>query len=305
LGQANRYRSFFWPAVLILAGLVALLVNTGQITADRVVQLVTLWPVVLIVVGLEIVVRRTLRGPVGDLAAALIIVLAVVGSATYVAIAPSPAATHSLDASAAAGDLRQASLEVNAGGARITVSGGSDIGSDLYRAHIQFPGQKPDVSLDRSSGRVVISERNTNFFGFQTGSFVLQIQLNPGVRWTIAENTGASTDTIDVTHMQVAGITINTGASTENITLGAPSGSVPVEINGGALTVRLHRPPGAEAGVSVSGGAITLTVDGHGSHAIGSLSQETPGFAGAADAYRIRVNGGACTVTLDRTTQSG
>ena len=35
----HRYRSFFWPAVLILAGVVALLVNTGALSADRLYQL--------------------------------------------------------------------------------------------------------------------------------------------------------------------------------------------------------------------------------------------------------------------------
>ncbi len=39
-----RYRSFFWPAVLILVGVVALLVNTGQIALDRLVLLTDLWP---------------------------------------------------------------------------------------------------------------------------------------------------------------------------------------------------------------------------------------------------------------------
>jgi hypothetical protein len=295
----NRYRSFFWPAVLILAGLVALLVNTGQITSDRLVELVILWPVILIVVGLEIIVRDTLRGPVGDVAAALVVVVAVIGSATYVAVAPNPSAAHSLDASAPVGDLHQATLEINAGGARISVASGSDIGSDLYRAHIQYANEKPDIGFDRSSGLVIISEHNENFLGFQTGPFVLDIQLNPEITWTITENTGASSDTINLPHVQVAGIKVNTGASTENITLGQPSAVVRVEINGGALTVHVRRPSATEASVSVSGGAINLTADGHGSHGIGDLRYQTSGFSGAASAYDVRVNGGACTVTLD------
>ena len=49
-----RSRSFFWPAVLILAGIVALLVNTGQIPVDRLAQLVDLWPLILVGVNLHI-----------------------------------------------------------------------------------------------------------------------------------------------------------------------------------------------------------------------------------------------------------
>src|SRR5438309_571558 len=40
--RTYRYRSFLWPAILILAGVVALLVNTGRIPVDRLYQLVNL-----------------------------------------------------------------------------------------------------------------------------------------------------------------------------------------------------------------------------------------------------------------------
>src|SRR2546430_12459030 len=55
--------SFFWPAVLILVGILALLVNTGRIPIDRLLQLADLWPVILIVIGLEIIIRRSVHGP--------------------------------------------------------------------------------------------------------------------------------------------------------------------------------------------------------------------------------------------------
>src|SRR3989442_974343 len=85
-----RYRSFFWPAILILGGVVALLVNTGQIPVDRLYQLVNLWPVVLVVIGLELIIRRTVHGLTGDVAAALIVLIAVVGAAAYVTVGPPP-----------------------------------------------------------------------------------------------------------------------------------------------------------------------------------------------------------------------
>ncbi|OLD92656.1 MAG: hypothetical protein AUG84_00750 [Chloroflexi bacterium 13_1_20CM_4_66_7] len=85
-----RYRSLLWPAILILAGIVALLVNTGRLPVDRLYQLVNLWPVILVVIGLELILRRTVRGLAGDLAAALIILIAVVGAAAYVTFGPNP-----------------------------------------------------------------------------------------------------------------------------------------------------------------------------------------------------------------------
>ena len=89
-----RYRSFFWPAVLILAGIVALLVNLGALPVERLILLVSLWPLILIVIGLEIIVRRGFHGTAADVAAALVVILAVAGAAAYVAINPSPAASN-------------------------------------------------------------------------------------------------------------------------------------------------------------------------------------------------------------------
>jgi hypothetical protein len=299
-----RYRSFFWPSVLILAGVVALLVNVGVISIDRLILLVSLWPLILIVVGLEIIVRRGFHGTSADVAAALVVILAVAGALAYIAINPSPTATNKLDVSAPVGELHQASLGVNAGSATIDVAGGSDLGSLLYRAHVEYPGPKPDITFDGSTGALRISQ-NTNFpFGISSGRFSLSVQLNEEATWTVTENTGASKDRIKLPNVRVSAITVNTGASSEEMVLGQPNGIVPVDINGGALTVHIHRPSGAEASVRVSGGADSLDADGHSQHGIGDLRYDSSGF-GASDGCRITINGGACTVTVDTATQSG
>jgi Domain of unknown function (DUF5668) len=299
-----RYRSFFWPAVLILAGVVALLVNIGAFPVERLILLVNLWPLILIVIGLELIARRALQGRNADMAAALVVILAVVGAAAYIAINPSSTATQQLDSTAPAGGLQHASLEVNAGSATIDMTAGSDLGSQLYRAHIEYPGSRPEITFDKTSGAVTISQRSNYPFGIANGRFGLSIRLNSDVQWTITENTGASKDTINVAHVKVSGITVNTGASLEELTLGPATGVVPVEINGGALTVHVHRSSGTEASVRVSGGADSLTADGHSQRGIGDLGYESSGFNAGSNGYRIRVNGGACTVTLDTTTES-
>ena len=297
-----RYRSFFWPALLILAGIVALLVNVGQIPVDRVFQVVNLWPLVLVVIGLELIIRRLLHGVTGDVAAALVVLLAIVGAATYVAVAPNPAANETLDASGQLGDVQSASLEINAGAATIKISSDSDVGTDLFKAHIAYSGTKPDVTFDASSRKLTISQRGNNFLIFQSRRFELDLQINSKVTWAVKLNTGAATSTLDLSHVQLKSLSLSSGAARDEITLGPASEAVPVEIDGGALTVKIHRPQGTEASVDVSGGAVSLDADGRGLHGIGHQSYESPGFSNAANGYRIEINGGACTVTLDTAT---
>lgn len=295
-----RYRSLLWPGILILIGVFALLVNVGLVPVERLDRLVDLWPLILVVIGLELLVRRAFQGAMAEIAAVLIVAMAIVGAAAYVALGPAiPTGTQSLDVSDKVGSLSHATARVEVGGAVITMQGSSSIGDDLYRAHIEYSGSKPDVSLDTSSGEVQISQSSTSGFLFQSRRFVLTLQLNASVPWSIAVDSGAASDVFTLSTVHVMSIDVNTGASKEDITLGHPSGTVPIKVNGGALTVNVHRPPGAAASVSVSGGAASLRFDGRQSKSVGTLTAQTGDYDHASDRYQIQVDGGASTVTVD------
>ncbi len=297
-----RYRSFFWPALLILAGIVALLVNLGQVPVERVFQAVNLWPLILVVIGLELIIRRLMHGVTGDVAAAVVVLLAIIGAATYVAVAPNPVASQALDASGRLGDVQTASLEINAGAATVKISSDSGVGTDLYKAHIAYSGTKPDVTFDASSRKLTINQRGNNFLVFQSRRFELDLQINPKVTWAVELNTGATTSTLDLSQVKLKSLALNSGAARDEITLGPASEIVPVEIDGGALTVHIHRPQGVAASVDVSGGAVNLNADGEGMHGIGHQGYKSPGWLHAMGGYKVEINGGACTVTLDTAT---
>lgn len=295
----RHYRSFFWPVVLILAGVVALLVNAGVISTDRLTLVVDLWPLILIVIGLELIARRALQGAAGDVAAVLIVLIAAGGALAYVAFAPNPNTAHKLDTSADVGSLDHASLQVEAGAATITVTASNSIAGDLYRAHVEYSGTRPDVILNRSNGTLRISQGSAPFF--QSRHFTVDLKINSSLPWAIVADSGAATATYSLAGAHITSIEINTGASREDITLGKPSGVVPISINGGSLTVHLHRPAGTAASVRVSGGAVSLDADGQQHRGIGSQAWASAGAGSATDSYRIEVNGGACNVTIDAT----
>jgi hypothetical protein len=298
----THYRSFFWPLILIVIGLIALLVDLNVISADRLYRLADLWPLILIVIGLELIARRALRGVAVDVATALILLIAAGAAVGYVSVGPAiPAGTQTLDASDQIGNLSTATLQVDVGAVNMTVTGNSSLGSDLYRAHIQYSGPKPTVTLDKSSGTLRIAQEG-GFAIFGDRHFVIDLQINPAATWGFIVHSGAATDTFNLTAVKVGSIQLSTGAGREDITLGPPKGIVLIRMNGGALTVRIHRPSGTEVSAHVTGGAVNLTVDGHHEGGVGSLSVQTDGFASATDAYRIEVNGGASSVTVDTNT---
>ncbi len=293
----TRNRNYILPAVLILIGLLALLVNVGAIPTDRLYRLADLWPLLLIVLGLELLVNRArLPSAVDATASVLIVAVAVAGASLYVALGPAiPQGTHTMTTTIPGGSVQQATLEVDVGGSKLHVQGRTSLEQDLLQAQITYTGPQPSVTFDHDTGRVVVSQ-NGHFGYFGPASFAMDLQLNVAVRWSFAIHSGASDDTYDLPNIELAALEIDTGASTEDITLPHPNGTVPLKINGGALTVRMHRPTDSAASVKVSGGAVTLNFDGDRTSAIGSVSHST---GSNSDIFEVTVNGGRCDVTMD------
>jgi hypothetical protein len=301
----TRYRSFFWPLILIVIGLIALLVDLNMISADRLYRLADLWPLILVVIGLELIARRALHGVAVDVATALILLIAAGAAVGYVSVGPAiPGGTQTFDTSDPIGNLNAATLQVDVGAVNMTVTGNSSLGSDLYRAHIQYSGPKPTVTLDKSSGNLRITQQG-GFAIFGNRRFVVDLQINPAATWSIIVHSGAATDTFNLTTVKVGSIELSTGASREDIILGPPKGIVPIRMNGGALTVHVHRPSAIEVSAHVTGGAVNLTADGHHEGGVGNLSWQSDGFGTATDAYRIEVSGGASTVSVDTSVPAG
>jgi hypothetical protein len=299
MATRRRYPSFLWPVILIVIGLIALLVDLNVISADRLYRLVDLWPLILIVIGLELIARRAFEGVAVDVATALILLIAAGGAVAYVSVGPAiPGGTHTFDQSDPIGNLNTARLRVDVGAVNMTIQSNTSLGPDLYRAHIEYSGPKPSVTLDKASGELRISQEG-GFAIFENRRFVLDLQLNPAATWSINVNSGAATDTFNLTGVNVGSIQLNSGASREDITLGVPKGMVPITLNGGALTVRVHRPSGTEVSAHMAGGAVSLTGDGHRAGGVGGATWQSEGYATATDAYRIEVNGGACNLTVD------
>ena len=181
-------------------------------------------------------------------------------------------------------------LEVDVGAATLRISSDTTLG-DLYRAHIEYAGTRPGVELDPTSWKLRISQSGGGFPSLRGDRFTMDLTLNTSVPWSIVENSGAVTETLKIPDLELQSLDINTGASHDDITVGPPSGVVPIHVNGGALTVHITRAGGADASIHVSGGAVSLTADGNSYHAIGSASYATPKLG--SDRYAVEVNGGA------------
>lgn len=295
----GRYRGLVIPLLLIGIGVVVLLANLGYLTWDAALRLVDLWPVLLILIGIQIIASRLLPAAAAAATGTAAVALALIGAIAYLALVPPlPSASRS-DFSDPVQGISRATLAVDLNAVRLNLQGAA-LESDLYEAHFDFPaGESPRAALDRGAAIVHVDSTGSGFgwprFGARREA---TIRLNDSVAWRIRVNTGASNQVFDLSRLQLTELAIDGGASYVDVTLPSPAGQIAVTITGGADNVLVHRPRGSAVRVQVAGGASTLVADGNRVSGRHDLTWEN-GYASASDRYNVRVEGGASQVTLD------
>lgn len=295
----GRYRGLVLPGLLILVGAVALAANLSLLQWDSLYRLLDLWPVVLVLLGAELVLRGIASRRVASAIGLTLILLTAVGAIAYVALAPPiPTGGQVLDSSEPVSGLTAAALDLSFGAADVTIHGES-LGDTLFKSHIEYGNRKPGVSFERSSGTLMIADNQGFglFFG-PPGRRRVDVALDSSLPWSIDVAGGASHVTLALGGVPVKDVNLSGGANNITLTLGPPSGTVAVDVSGGASSVTIHRPAGVAIRVDASGGANSVRLDNRRLAGFGDSSAQTPGYDAATDRYAISVSGGASNVSV-------
>jgi hypothetical protein len=301
-------RGVFWPLLLIALGIVFLLANFGFIAGVSWLAIFSLWPLLLILIGLDVAFGR--RWPLAALAAEVLVI-----AAGLALVASSPGAGSGIftfgnsggggapDVTLVRTNATSLAVTLNGGAGRYHVSGGA---MELVTAH----SANPDLRLRASerSGRadVRIDQTGTPGIFRGTSSADIEVRIASDVPTSFNMNAGAGEFDIDLSDVRVTDARINTGASTTRLVLPKPAGDVPVRIGAGASTVVITVPEGIEAQVSTSGGLLSLRSDNSrlgegggtgGCVACGSAVQ-TSGYATAKDRVSISISAGASSIVV-------
>lgn len=296
-----RMRNLVLPLALIAIGVLVLLANVGILTQGALERLGDLWPLLLIIVGLQLVLNHTLPRAQATVIGLGVSALIVAGAVAYAVLAPaSILGTQHAQSSQPVGGLSAATLSLNYGAS--SVDFGTNAGDRLYKASFDYPGGEnpPSIDFDQSNGTVSISE-NGNFqlfHPFGSSGRHATIDLTPSIPWTIRVSSGASSLRMNVRELPLTNLEISGGASSVDAQLGAPKGTVAIRISGGASNVTLHIPSGAQWSVSVSGGISSLSINGQSSGAFGDITKQSSGYSGATNRFDIQVTGGVSHLDL-------
>ena len=301
-----RNRGLLFPLILIAIGVIFLLANTGVLSAEALQRLGDLWPLILVILGLQLILNYTLprqQATMFGLAATVVIVIAGV---VYAIFAPAaPFGTRQADSSAHLGGLSAATLDVNYSGATMDIQAGS-LDDSLYQAHVDYPSSDnpPTISLDQESGTLAIRENSSlsnfsPFHWFGPSRRHVQVTLTDRIPWTIKVSGGAANQRFDLRRLQLSRLEVSGGANRVDAQLPAPKGTVLLDVSGGASNVTLRAPASSDWRVAVSGGVSAVTINGSSSGSIGGdFQQQSAGYASATNRFDVEISGGASHIDL-------
>jgi hypothetical protein len=300
-------RGVFWPLLLIALGIVFLLANFGVIAGVSWLAILSLWPLLLILIGLDVAFGR--RWPVAALAAEVLVI-----AAGLALVASSPGAGVGIFTFGSGGggapDVRlvrtnatSLALTLNGGAGRYHVSGGA---MDLVSGHSANADLRLRASERGGRADVRIDQTGTPGIFRGTSPTDIEVRIASDVPTSFNMNAGAGEFDIDLSDVRVTDARINTGASTTRLVLPKPAGDVPVRIGAGASTVVITVPEGIEAQVSTSGGLLSLRSDngrlGEGGGTGGCVacgsSVQTSGYGAARDRVSISISAGASSIVV-------
>lgn len=277
--EYHRRPPIVGPVILIGLGLMFLGYNLGMVPASTLAEAWRLWPLVLILAGLEIVIGRT------NWAATIATVLAAIAImgffATMVFFLPLGARAIASERSFEFSSVEASSVE------RVTedLSGAQEAVIDLrHGAGTVFVSALPsdsdklveadlghgeysaiERSVDRQGDRVSVRlenrmDREVIHFGDGPRED-WSISLSPRIPVELAVRSGASDLRLDLRGLQVTRLSVEAGASAVNVTLPESAGRTDAFIKAGAAGVEVRVPEGVSARIKVSGGLSGIDVD--------------------------------------------
>jgi hypothetical protein len=312
-------RQLLGPLVLIALGVLLLLTNLGYLPRDTWRTLWQFWPVLLILLGAELLL--TGRASWGAIVVALLILL-VFGAAagatgifalggpvgrTVFPVGGGTQVQQTLDGA------RAAEVKLSHGADQLTLAGGTgggmllegstsgaDENSVAKRYRVNDGVGILDLSLARARGLGWLFRGDEN-----RDTADLRLSREVPIR-RLEVDGGASDVTLDLREVQLQRLDLQTGASRLHVSLPA-RGAVSAGINAGASSLTLEIPPEVAADIRVEGGLSSVTIDEQrfspvriqGVPGLGFQREyRSPGYDGAQNRADVRISAGAASIEV-------
>jgi len=257
----RRRGSILVPALLIIIGLGFLLANLGLLPEAWWRSLWRLWPLILVLFGLEILLGRQRWGAIASLA--VVLALAGAGFAYLYSqgyVTPSTSATDSWEVERA--DLTSAQIDIDFGAGSLYLEGLPSLSPQLLAADFQGLYSSLNKDFRRSGGKGIVKLSPTaGRVNFPDQTQEWRLRLSPRLPLELAVKAGAADVNLDLASLTVTQLRIDLGAANGVVRFPREAGSTQATIKAGASSLTLEIPPGVAARIKPSLGLASLNID--------------------------------------------
>jgi hypothetical protein len=299
------------PLLLIFLGAIFLLQNTGYLPGNFWLSLWRLWPLVLVLVGIELLFAHRIPWLVLAGVAALVLVVGTVAMSTGLTNQPSATvAAFNTTATTDLGGASQAAVTVRFGAGQLNI-GPIEQPSPNALASMTYDGPRqlaPEPRYTASPGGVGQLEYQSSgrdgpsFLPFMDGNSNaarLDLALAPNIPITaLTIQTGATDARLDLSSLHVSTVDMSIGAATSWIRFPQAAGLTTAHISGGASTLTLEIPDGVAAQIQHHGGLSTLDVDQTRFPQVNETMYRSPDYDTAQNKLDLSIETGVTTITV-------
>jgi hypothetical protein len=338
--ERRRSPSLFGPIVLIAVGAVILLANLGYLPSTLHWEAaLSLWPLMLIFLGLNLIVRQAPR-PFGSFLSALVGVVAI-GVFGYVLLFADQLPILNADSARNAAtvqrdvpishardgiDSAEVRIDFNdAAAAVVALENDANLieGSVTYTGDLIFDvaqdGDSAEIVLDSTSGGWWwLNPGNWNNFAASDG---WQVGLNPEVAYELDFDAGSGAYDYDLAAFTLNDFIFDGGSGAGRMALPGGNYAARLDLGSGATHIVLPRngdlsyridsgsgglqillPDSMEARIEIDSGSGSFNPGDRLARVADSV-WETPNFADATDRIDIQIDGGSGAITIDTAAQ--
>lgn len=253
----------------VAVGLVFLGNSFGLIPWTVWIAVFSLWPLLLVALGIELVGRglhltwlRALSNVVLilGLAYAVFVLQPGAGRVVFPFVATSAATATFSDAHPHDAGVTTGIAEIKVGATRMSVAAGDKLATVSGRA-ISSETPLLEATVSGSTADVTITDPGRRTVLVATQDRTVDVTLDRAVRWNeVRLDVGAVSADMDLSGLDVPSVRVNAGASDARIKIGSRSKDVALDINGGAMSVTVLVPQSAACDIDASSGLSNVRV---------------------------------------------
>lgn len=265
----HHHRSFFWPTVLIGVGLIWLLVNLGVIAPFNVGTIVQLWPLLLIVLGLDILLGHRYAW-IGSLMGLTL----VAGVVAFLILAPRTGVVSDNNMttetfSEPVGSATSVNYNFETASEPVDIYALND-SKNLIDANLTHYGTIGFVVNGTTSKSIHLYENNNSSswlnWNWSLDQLKWNIGLNPDVPASILLDGGSGSINADLSGLQLDSLTANLGSGSSSFTLPKSDKPLTASLDSGSGSVNVSLPENTSLTLRLQSGSGSVNI---------SLPQET------------------------------